>query len=290
MIILYGLICFKNFEQVSNLIDILNVNGNIIVVHVDLKSDELYKALIERYKNNNSVHFISNRIEIRWGGYQQILCETKIFQEALKYNFDYFKLISGSDLPVKTDYELKTFLTKNDHKEYIECFKDVHQKWRLHLYHNEIYPWFRKHFNLLQFTMEIIDFFAGWKIGNKNFENYDGTMGTNWILVTHDFLKYVNDYIEKYKFTDLFKNAICGDEVFVQLIFKDSPYYKNIYKNERGGALLYVHWALYNSPRILTEKDLKHLDKPECFFARKFELTYNREFVESIYARHKNNK
>ena len=58
------------------------------------------------------------RIKIRWGGFSQIKCELLLLKAAYKKNYDYYHLLSGVDLPLKTQIT-STIFYKNKGKEFI---------------------------------------------------------------------------------------------------------------------------------------------------------------------------
>src|SRR5690606_10339423 len=98
------------------LIDELSKSPNsIILIHVDKKSD------INQFKkelNNKSIIYISDRVDVRWGSFTQIEATLNLLNEAKKYDFKYFSLLSGDDICVKPISQIEEFLSKSN-QEYI---------------------------------------------------------------------------------------------------------------------------------------------------------------------------
>lgn len=284
IVICYALICYHSVEQTINLIGLLTKNtNNIVIVHVDLKAEELFLKLKERFFGNKQVLFLEQRVSISWGDNNLSAAEFKLFEESLKYEYDYLKLLSESCLPVKSDAYIKLFLKEHPNKEFIECFKLNSQKWRVSLFHTHKIGKIKRLFPIISAINWNINLYFGKRIGNKDFINEDFYIGTNWVLLTKGCIASVVDYVNKNKLIDKFKYSLCSDEAIVQYAIMRTPYYNNIYNRERGGALNYSKWRLFNSPRVLTKKDIKEINKPDCLYARKFDLNFNRGFVESIY-------
>ena len=53
-----------------------------------------------------------DRINVQWGGYSQIKCELKLLKSAIEHNYDYYHLISGVYLPLKTQDYIHNFMIK----------------------------------------------------------------------------------------------------------------------------------------------------------------------------------
>ena len=63
--------------------------------------------------------FTKKRINIKWGGAQQIYTEMLLFEVASKYNYSRYHLISGVDLPLKSQKEIFDFCNMHMNKEFI---------------------------------------------------------------------------------------------------------------------------------------------------------------------------
>lgn len=88
---------------------------NIVLIHVDKKSN--IEDFLFLKKNN--VHFIDNRINILWGNISQIISTIELMKYSLKYEYEYFFLLSGDDIPLKSNEDLNNFLYKNSKYEFI---------------------------------------------------------------------------------------------------------------------------------------------------------------------------
>ena len=74
--LLYGILMHENASSTIRLIETLNENNTIFVIHVDGKenSDDAYHELIEYSKKVENVHVVPNefRIRVNWGGFTMV--------------------------------------------------------------------------------------------------------------------------------------------------------------------------------------------------------------------------
>ena len=63
----------------------------------------------------SALHFVEN-VREQWGGYSQIQSELILFQAAWEHGYEYYHLISGVDLPIKTQDEIHEFSVSTTEK------------------------------------------------------------------------------------------------------------------------------------------------------------------------------
>jgi len=103
--------------HLANLIEALNCDWIHFFIHVDKKVDITeFLRLIPRYAN---IIFLKNsqRIQVYWGGYSQVIATLNLLKVAQKCGeyFDRFCLLSGSDFPIKKiSYIKSAFDTKEE--------------------------------------------------------------------------------------------------------------------------------------------------------------------------------
>lgn len=67
-----------------------------------------------------SALFFTKRIAVTWAGYSLVKAELILLEEAIKKQHAYYHLISGVDMPIKSQDYIHEFFNKNDGKEYID--------------------------------------------------------------------------------------------------------------------------------------------------------------------------
>ena len=289
----YGLLASGKQEQCDNLIQLLNVNGNQIVIQIDAKSEPLYQFLYNKYKDDKNIHFAQNRFDVYWGGITTTTATLNLMRETLSFDYDYFTMVSESCLPLYPDEEIKAFFERHKGTEFIDVRFDWTKRSRLHLDHSKPYTaWQRKHRNILAFRDVVCDTLFGWAIGkNKQFKSWKVPTTLLWYSITKDCLKYLVETIDNNHLVEKYQNTLIADEHIWAEVLLSSPYYDKLFiKEKRGGALLYCDWYTLNAPRLLTMKDYKKIYNPKypCLYARKFDLKTEPEVVLKIYENRKN--
>lgn len=258
----YCITCHKYSKILNENVKILSEN-NDIYIHVDKKSDiREFEVLKERAK------FIENRVEVTWGDYSQIESTLKLLEKTREGKYDYIFLISGDDLPLKNDEDIKKFLYNNKGKEFIEIKEDIaFLEDRLKYKYNKLLK--KREKNL--FEKLCVKILKKFKLFRKN-EYYEFLPkiygGSNWFCISNKFRDYVFKFLEENpNYIKAFFHSICGDEEFFQTIISNSEYKEKIYVNK----IRYIDWESGPEyPKILNQDDFKKILESEALFARKF--------------------
>lgn len=263
----YLIMAHNNIHTLNILLEMLDDSRNFLFIHLDKKSKLLYSDLY--VPNYSKYYFIEDRIDVKWGGSSQIDLELLMFETALKNGpFRYYHLISGSDLPIKSQNFIHDFFNKNNGKEFIDFANDkfnqddcerkvmkyyFFQKWNTDTY---TLKWYFK-----RFIDKVISSFL------KRSKCLDFKKGANWVSITQPCCEYIiskKDFIRK-----RFKYTFCGDEIFVQSLVFNSPFYSNCYsENKLNGCLREIDWKR-GIPYAWTISDKEELQQSENLFARK---------------------
>ena len=120
----YLIMCHNNIRQLNTLLSLLDYKNNDFFLHVDKKWTSFDLNDLNELKYSNL--YIIERMDIQWGGYSQIECELKLLKQAVNTErYNYYHLISGQDLPLKTNKEIDDFFKKNEGKEFIRIQSPV---------------------------------------------------------------------------------------------------------------------------------------------------------------------
>jgi hypothetical protein len=97
MKIAYIILAHKHPNQLVRLVNRLNNNEAIFVIHVDRKASYyIHKKVSDSLKYFKNVYFLE-RYKVFWGDFSQVLVIIKALSKLFEENvyFDYVKLISG---------------------------------------------------------------------------------------------------------------------------------------------------------------------------------------------------
>lgn len=99
-----------------------------------------------------------------------------------------------------------------------------------------------------------------------------------------DIYIHIDKKVKNFDF-EKFKKTNCADEVFLQTICYNSPYYNNLYLKKDDDYKQIMRFIDWNRGKPYTFKieDLTELTNSEMLFARKFSSKVDKEIIDKIY-------
>ena len=290
----YLIMAHNHFDFLKELLLCLDDRRNDIYLHIDKKAGSLDLNQFSTDLKESRL-FFTDRLDVRWGGYSQIACELLLLKAAAgcshggrngacpdetsaprnhEKGYAYYHLLSGSDLPLKSQDEIHAFFDRHAGKEFLAFDRELSRQARERV---SLWHYFRESrsplaepadhvLTLLQRLLHI-DRLKGTGIELRK--------GPNWFSITDGLAQYVlehEDWIRKH-----FSHSVCADELFLQTLAAASPFRENIYDEEGSSGsmanLRYVDWERgnENSPYTFQEEDKELLLGLPHLFARKFE-------------------
>lgn len=282
MKIAYIILAHKHPRQLIRLINRLDCDGTTFVVHIDKKADKNIQQELKNFSAHKSNIYLLDSQKVYWGSFSMVSATIAALNEIFKRNlqFDYVKLLSGQDYPIKSNNQIKNFLLANQNKSLIEYFPIPSKYWedlgeenggmdRIRYWYSAIQ---KSKYNRL-FRLPIIQ-----RKFPKNFQPFGGSQ---WWLLSRECADYVNNFIiSNPAFTLFFKNVYIPDEIFFQSIIINSPFVEKIVNSD----VTYKEEWQYNapSPENISKKDFPKLVKSPCLFARKFDLNKDVDILDLI--------
>lgn len=129
------IVAHKNFEQTKQLIEFIADEDHHVYIHIDQKNDGLFNQLKQYFQSFNTVFFLEQRMSINWGGLSQVLVTIQLLKQASNRGYDFYHLISGQDLFIKTKKEVSSFLKKNKGRQFLETLDIEENLWRIKGYY-----------------------------------------------------------------------------------------------------------------------------------------------------------
>lgn len=236
------------------------------------------------------------------GGYGTVDASMILLESAVKRGYDYYHLMSGLDLPLKTNEEIDDFLkehmydncSKTRVTNYLACGQ-VHERIvRARVSHYNVFvPFFRtklryigiffKKVNALLYHVQKV--FHVDRLKNTGLSLYKGSL---WYIISHEcacfFLKN-----EKWGKRLFGRMTFSGDEYVLQTLFMNSAFRDTnfIPKNGNMSQNLYeIDWEHTKgdgSPHLFTIEDVERLDSSGNLFARKFDINVDSMVVKYIF-------
>lgn len=271
----YLIMAYNNWNLLEKLLRLLDDERNDVFLHVDSKSSDFEKSRFENVLKK-SRFFLIPRKPVYWADFSQIDVELNLMSVAKeKGNYCRYHLLSGTDLPLKTQDEIHEFFDKYADKEFIGIVPD--EVWysvrRLKFYHlmthNNIY----RNSKILKGADRMFEYLQRLVGVNrlKDCQKMKILDGWTWFSITDRFCSYLlnnRSFIEK-----TFRYSIASDELMCQTMAYNSEFRDLIYDqtNLKNGSMRFIDWKR-GSPYTWgqDEGDYEMLMSSPYMFARKF--------------------
>lgn len=285
----YLIIAHRYDKTFKTLLQMLDSAENDIFVHMDKKNKQFDEANCRKLVRKANL-FFTERTCVTWGGYSQINSELLLLEAATSYKkYNYYHLLSGQDLPIKTNDYIKEFFINNQGREFVAFDKkkfDCRDRVQYYYPFQEIVGRNRK--SIVGKISSLVIFIQK----NLHLKRNRGIFfqkGANWFSITDDLAKYVigrKSWIRK-----VFGNSLCCDEVFLQTLVVNSPFFDRVYQyvtipNTEEAVMRLVDWKR-GGPYVFRAKDYQEIINSKMLFARKFDCEQDENIVKKISSRGK---
>lgn len=285
----YLIIAHNNFYTLSRLISMLDHERNDIFLHIDKKvKNPPFEKLKGFVKKGRLI--ITKRIDVRWGHSTQVDCEMLLLKAAVSTDdYDYLHLISGVDLPIKSQDYILDFFDRNPDKQFLQVGWTEGHIWRLKKY--SFFTGSKKQNVITKLAGNIADI-LNVKLDVDRLKKYGDikpVKTSNWFSITGDCAKYI---VSQSRFIKrLTRHTTCADEMFLGTVIFNSPFADQVYNPEQSwdGHMRYIDRInnVGSSPHTLVMADKDILDSTEMLFARKFDEDVDEDIIEYIYKKYK---
>lgn len=291
----YLIIAHTRFDQVAKLLELLDDERNDLYIHIDQKvSDavDIFQKTLKPAVQKSKLYFVKQH-NVMWGGESQIETELELLRAATKRKYDYYHLISGMDLPLKTQNEIHKFFEKHTGKEFVHfgSNEDARKRCQYYWLYQEALGSVanagvsKKVCNKLRtlsiFVQRLIDIDRVKKYGI--YENV--AVGSQWFSISDSLAHYVVS--KEREILKCYKNTYCCDEVFLQTLVKNSSYKNNLYSyavDDYHANMRDIDWKR-GRPYTWRNTDFDELMKSDYLFARKFDEQIDNQIIDRIYMR-----
>ena len=272
-------------ELLKKLLQMLDDERNDIYLHIDSKSKDYPLEEVAEIPKKSKCIF-TERTDVKWGSYSQINCEMVLLKEAVKTEHAYYHLLSGMDLPIKTQDEIHEFFEKHAGLEFVD--EDLPKISDAAL---SRVKYAHKFYGKAGSAKDILGalYTKGQRLlgvdKTKKYGDIIFQKGRNWFSITHGLAKLV---VEKEAWIkEVFEKSVCGDEMFLQTVARNSEYASKICNPNTMPDVpdtRYIDWerGSNNNPYVFREADFEELKKASGLFARKFDLNIDKKIVEKL--------
>ncbi len=280
----YLIMCHNNFDQLEILLSLIDSEDNDIFIHIDKKS-RVTKKEIDKIKcsiSKSHIYFVDS-IKAAWGSDSLMKIEIMLLNKAVETKHKYYHLISGADLPLKSQKEIHRLLD-NDGHDYLSMDKDSIEnstksfigRVRYYFLLQNIIGRSSKINLLLRMIQWILIFIQKiFKIDRTKKANFEYVKGSQWFSITHNTAVLVLNKYPEYKKYFMMTNI--PDECFIQTIIKNSDAGSNVVNDN----LRYIDWSRGN-PYTFKYDDFDELINSGKLFARKFDIKTDKDLIIKI--------
>lgn len=279
----YLIVAHKDDLVFQTLLEMLDDPRNDIFIHMDAKNKDYQQEKTEgRAKFGRVYH--CDRTSVTWGAYSMIHCELSLLEQAVQTgNYQHYHLLSGSDLPIKSQDDIVSFFEQHADKEFVRFERESFgYDFRVRYYHLFQEKTGRSH-NVLVRGVNRGFILVQQMAGIKRNHRIDFQKGTQWFSITDELARYLvskKDWVYR-----VFKDTFCCDEVFVQTIvynsgFKDRLYHEE-FDNDPEAVKRLIDWTR-GKPYTFRSCDWDELKNSGMLFARKFDEKVDKEIIMQI--------
>jgi len=274
------ILAHSDLWQLEKLVERLSTDFDVYI-HADAK----WMINADHFADYNNVFFVK-RHSVNWGSYIQILATIELFKASSLKDYDYYLLISGHDVPIKSNSFIKEFLAGHKNVSFVNSEILPKKEWagqgggyaRLYYYFgidfkNTLAGKFkRKLLSVIQrFQLKFdikrkllpISYYGGW----------------NWVNLNREAVVYLLSYLaDNPSYQKSFKYTYCADEIWLQTILLNSPL------RIENNNMRYTSWEDHAShPKILVSADVSNLKSSNDLFARKFNSKIDGDVIRVLY-------
>ena len=284
----YLILIHEESLVLKRLIQLLDDENSDFYIHVDRHGAFVDGEKLQKLAKKSNV-FLYRKYKVYWGTNSITDAELYLLRQAVKRKYDYYHVLSGADLPIKSKQQINQFFEENNGKEFIhfgtkQYQEDIQQ--RYNVYHFFSKQLGRKRDQKLWVDLETYSLAIQRRLHIDRTKKYSFTFygGANWCSITSGLAAYAVKNYPKYK-RALWATQN-GDETAIQTIVMDSSYRDNLYrkgfKNDYKACVRYIDWER-GTPYVFRSEDFEQLMTSDCMFARKFDERTDQEIIEKIY-------
>ena len=275
------LTAYKNAAQLNRLVDHLSRDFDVYI-HIDKRSPI---TITEKQHV-----FVYKKYRSYWGSINTVLAVIYLFKMAFPKSYERYLLITGQDIPIKSNTQISEFFSINSDKEYFEYLKLPTLFWNnggmdridrywpleyghlsgLHSFIAHVLSWVQKRL----YASRLARFF-------KRPIDYEFYGGSNYMDLTGSCVAKVLEYIDKHpRYIRRFLYTRIPEEIFFQTIILSLPglEIENL-------VLRYVDWESGPEyPKVLDISDLNKVKRSPAIFARKVDERKDNMIIDAIYS------
>lgn len=281
-----------NFEILEKQLHFLDSENADFFIHIDAKVQDFDFSRFRSVPQKSRVTFVP-RHRISWGHFAMVEAELELLRAATSGGYDYYHLLSGVDVPVKSREYIENYFTHAPERNYVSFLSPEISRsdlYRVRFY----YPLQRCNIRkgavrrTLRNLTGAVQLCFGIDRTRHLPDGFVFQKGAQWFSITHALAEHL--LAKESEIRSIFSETYCPDEMFVQTAIMNSSFRSTLpetaFDNDHASCLRYIDWKRGN-PYTFTDDDLGELlDAPEtALFARKFDYRSSPGVVDTLFDR-----
>ncbi len=227
---------------------------------------------------------VYSRYRVQWGSEKHLRAIVFLMKEAHKCGgYSYYHLITGSDYPIKSLTNFKSFFSSTNKNNYIEWYDLPRPTWVMEggLERVKYYwignTWFDIRGKVGKFVYKLLMIQRKLGVKRKFVKMFPKLYGGGgyWSL-TDEAVSYLVRTINNNKLLGYMRHTHCAEEVFLHTLLLNAEQKFPVVNN----SIRYSKWEENaRSPKVLDESDFKEVMCSGCFFARKIDPVNSKKLL-----------
>lgn len=279
----YLILAHGSYALLQRLVSAIDDERNDIFIHIDRKQKELPRIQV---RHSRLFLLDKERVSVFWGDVSVVAAEFALMASAYRQGeYAYYHLLSGVDLPLKSQNDIHDFFETHQGKEFIGFYDGadlsaslIRKVQRYHLFAQDF-----RGSGLVFLAKRIARALAirvQELLGIKRHTNIRFAKGTQWWSLTGALIESLLS--KQDEILSLYKHTFCADEIAIQTYVYNSSFMAQVFApdDEAKSSLRHIGWregALYD----WTRADYEDLKRSSALFARKFNEE-DPDFLDSI--------
>lgn len=283
----YLILAHRNWSQLATLLQLLDHPQNDIYLHIDSSAKGWEAAALQASVRQGTLTVLS-KFRPAWGSEALVDVTLLLLATASATPHAYYHLLSGMDLPLRTQDEIHAFFAKVEQAEFVDFKAETVSadllRDRLQTYHfmqgaRQRYPLVRK-FDDLSLRLQSLLQVNRLKCCTVRFQK-----GSQWFSITQAFAEYCLAHAAEYR--RYFRFSKCSDELFIQTLLQNSQFLANRFSSkydDEHATMRFIDWdrGTLSSPYVFRSDDYDQILQSGMLFARKFDERVDAEIIRRI--------
>lgn len=277
------------------LVEMLDDMRNDLFIHMDAKLGSYDPSATEAACSKAGVFHLSPRVDVAWGGYQQITVALGLLSLAVKVSdemgvpFSYYHLLSGQDLPIQTQDYIHKFFHQYEGKEFVGFdspdFRYADRVQIAHLFRGKIGG---RGSNRVLRSLDWLACQLQEALGVKRYRDVDFQKGVGWWSISDSLARYVLDR-RRWVENVFDRYTYMADEIWLQTLVLGSSFRQRLFHMEfddaESATMRHIDWKR-GAPYVWHTCDFDELVDSPMLFARKFDAKVDSKVVEMVQERY----